>query len=358
MRRVVINGKFQSQKSTGVQRVANAFATHLVELERQADPAVRGLQFSVATPAKTQSVFPNLSPRPSKMTGVAWEQIELPALAGKDVLLNLCNVGPISRHGDIVMIHDAQAYISPQSYSVAFRTWYKSILPILARRASRVLTVSEYARQCLAEVKVAPYEKIDVIHNGVDHILEIYPDTSILTSLGLEERPYIAALGSVQHHKNIKVVAAAANLMKNKDAAIVLIGSATAEDYEAAGISLSPNTVLAGRLSDAQMRAVMEHAHAFAFPSLTEGFGLPPLEAMRLNVPAIVAPCGALPELCDGAALMVDPTSPEAWADAFDLLLSDRNERSRLSQLGKKKATIFTWASATHKLAGILQQYA
>ena len=349
MRDLVINGKFLSQKTTGVQRVAHALTSELLGRDF-------GVKVRVAVPKGALDPWGQHA-QVAKLKGVPWEQLELPLIAGKDLLLNLCNVAPVVRRGDIVMIHDAQAFISPKSYSPAFRTYYQTLLPLVGGQASRVLTVSHYAANCLAETGIAPREKIDVIHNGVDHILSIKEDDGVLTRLDLAGRPFVAALGSVQHHKNIKTLVAAARGFTDKTARLVLIGAATRADYEAAGIALGDNVCLAGRLSDEEMKSVVARAQAFLFPSLTEGFGLPPLEAMLLGTPSIVAPCGAMPELCDGHAIFCEAENVEAWAQAINNLLADSELRAHYSKLGIERAKRYTWTAAGNRLAEILLRY-
>jgi glycosyltransferase involved in cell wall biosynthesis len=358
MPRVVFNGKFQSQSTTGVQRVARALIGGVVARKKAGDVLLSDIDFVLATPAGVSNDLDIVQEQRSSLQGVPWEQFELPRIAGKDLLVNLANVGPLSRTGDVLMIHDAQIFISPDSYSKAFRIWYKTILPILARKASKVLTVSDYARSCLAEAGIAPLERIEVLHNGVDHIKNVTADPFILSKLGLINRPYLVGMSSVQHHKDIKTIIRAADLMQNRNVPLVLIGSATEADFKAAGITLGSNIILAGRLRDEEMRAVIEGAMAFAFPSLTEGFGLPPLEAMLLGTPAIVAPKGALPELCGDDAIMAEAGNPEAWAVEFDKLVEDNDLRAHYSKLGQRRAANYSWSAASEHLARILHDAA
>lgn len=351
-RRVILNGKFLSQKMTGVQRVAFAFAKGL-KARFEADGRADDLRIALPKGATSQAV--NLAPcSASMLKGIPWEQFELPAQAGNDLLVNLCNVGPLTRQGDVLLIHDAQAFISPQSYSKAFGLWYRTILPHLAQKAARVLTVSGYARDCLATAGVVSAEKIEVIHNGVDHILDVIADSSTLTRLGLTSKAYFLAPGTTQAHKNIKVVVEAARLVEKDGINIVLFGPATAADFASAGFLLPSNVRVLGRVSDGEMRALIEGARALLFPSATEGFGLPPLEAMLLGTPAIVAPCGALPELVGDSALFADPNAPDDWAEAMHLLTNSDAQCHDLGMTGMRQAQKFNWQSASDKLYRVI----
>lgn len=337
---------------TGVQRVAFAFAKGL-KARFEADGRADDLRIALPKGATSQAI--NLSPHSaSLLKGIPWEQFELPAQAGNDLLVNLCNVGPLVRQGDVLLIHDAQAFISPESYSKAFGLWYRTILPHLAQKAARVLTVSGYARECLAKAGVISDEKIEVIHNGVDHILDVTPDTATLTRLDLKPKAYFLAPGTVQAHKNIKVVVEAARLIEKDGINVVLFGPASAADFASAGFLLPSNVRVLGRVSDGEMRTLIEGAKAFLFPSATEGFGLPPLEAMLLGTPAVVAPCGALPELVEDSALYADPNSPEAWADAISVLNNSDAQCHDLGMTGMRQAQKFNWQSASDKLYRVI----
>lgn len=360
MRDIVFNGKFRSQGRTGVQRVAHELISATAALKAAKDPTVAPLSLNLAlprgaTPLKTPAIRPLMK---AKLKGVAWEQAELPLVGGSNLVVNLCNIGALARKGDVTMIHDAQAFISPQSYSKAFGLWYRTALPILARRASRVLTVSDYSRTTLSEAKVAPYDDITVLHNGVDHILRVKADLSGLDILGLRSRPYVLGLSSVQSHKNIRVLLEAATQFQNRDLALVLYGPAGRADFEAAGMKVPPNVILTGRVTDERLRGLIEGARAYLFPSLTEGFGLPPLEAMILGTPAIVAPCGALPELCGTSAVYADETDPDAWAQAINTLVEDERQRLAYAESGRTHAGAYQWSRTASQLAEILRQLA
>ena len=113
--------------------------------------------------------------------------------------------------------------------------------------------------------------------------------------------------------------------------------------------------ILAGFVSDGELRSLLEQASSIVFPSLTEGFGLPPLEAMLLGTPAICAPCGALPEVCGDMTLYVDPHDSAAWADAV-LKLAHEKEDARANRIraAKAHAATFNWDAAGRKLADIM----
>lgn len=351
-RTLAINGRFLTAKPTGVQRVAQQL---LAQLYRQAgalaplfaDGVVIRTPASVAggTDASGLPIEPG-----GHLAGHGWEQIELPRHARGALLLNLCNMAPMQTRDAITMIHDAQIYTMPSSYSRSFRAWYRFVLPVIGRRHRQILTVSQYSARQLVEFGVAPADRITVIHNGVDHVLGFAPDRSVNAAHGLAPHSYVLALASTQHHKNTQVLLRAFADGWLAPTRLVLIGATDAADFAAAGLTVPPNTVFAGKVSDGQMRALMEDALCFAMPSLTEGFGLPPLEAMLLGCPAILSPCGALPEVAGDAVLYADPHDSAAWAAHIRLLRDDPALRNRQVAAGQAQAGQFTWEAAGRRL--------
>jgi glycosyltransferase involved in cell wall biosynthesis len=324
---VAFNGKFMSSPQTGVHRVAEELLKALDKL-----PVEGKLPntMSLIIPASSRRTI-DLSAIHERrvpdagafMRNILWEQFVLPFIARKDVLVSLCNLGPCIHPRGITMIHDAQVYLTPKSYSKPFRAWYKFIHPLIGRNNQVILTVSDYSKAQIIRYGLAPADKIAVIHNGCDHVLNIKPETNYIVAAGLYSSHFVLALSNTQAHKNIAVLLKAFALEKLSNVTLVLFGSATKADFEAKGLTMTDNVHFTGRISDTQMIALMQRATAFAMPSLTEGFGLPPLEAMRLGCPAIVSPEGALPESCGTAALYADAHQPSQWADSIRRLIDE-----------------------------------
>ena len=253
------------------------------------------------------------------------------------------------------MLQDAQVFISPESYSGPFGKWYRFAQPRIGKINKKILTVSNFSKGQLAEWGVAPAEKIEAIHNGVEHLLSEAGDASILERLGIAPDGYAVGLSNTQAHKNIKVAIEAHARPELEDRKLVLFGAATRSDFEALGLTVPPNVIFAGFVSDAQLRSLLEHANSIVFPSLTEGFGLPPLEAMLLGTPAICAPRGALPEVCGDMSLYVDPDDSAAWAEAgLTLANEDAAARANRGAAAQAHAQTFNWDAAGRKLADIL----
>lgn len=356
---ILVNGKFLRAAPTGVHRVALELVNGLAALQAEGAPKTSGLDLSIWYPADGRANAREVALPAHRVltptTSRVWEQVTLPLTHGSRTILNLCNVGPVAAANAITMIHDVQVHSSPQSYSAGFRFWYHLVQPVLAQRNRAILTVSEFSRQSIARVGLCPLDKIHVVHNGVDHILRHAADGRVLARARVGMRPYVLALSNTQKHKNLEVLLRAFADPQMAGLDLVLFGSATAGDFAALGLTVPDNVRFAGRVDDGELRALMEGAVALAFPSTTEGFGLPPLEAMLLGCPAVVAPCGALPEVCGQGSLYAAPHDPAAWRAQLLMLASDAGVRAHWSDMGRKQAARFTWRAASLRLAEVLQ---
>ncbi|MEM7267625.1 MAG: glycosyltransferase family 1 protein [Pseudomonadota bacterium] len=351
MRPIVFNGKFLSAPMTGVHRVAE-------EVIRAADDvlAVKERKGILACPKDAQRLLPlhNIPHwRVGRLTWQWWEQAELPRMSALGPLVNLCNLGPIAVRDAVTMIHDAQVIESPASYSPAFRFYYRAIQPIIARRHRAMLTVSRYSAEALARHGVAPSGVIRVAMNGADHVARTTPDLSAYRRFGLRPGRYVLALASAQAHKNIAVLCRAFRDPRLADLTLVLFGGGDIRDIDPDPPS---NVVPIGRVSDSELFGLMRSAAAYACPSLTEGFGLPALEAMASDCPVVAAPCGALPEVCDDAALYAAPDHSGDWVEALLRIADEPSLASEMRDKGRARSSQFRWADAAATLVQVVDE--
>jgi glycosyltransferase involved in cell wall biosynthesis len=356
-RRLAINGKFLTAGPTGVHRVAEQLVRQLATRHDELTDLFEQPPRLVA-PLNVRNRSLDVFDREcgGVFRGQLWEQIDLPRLTRSDLLLNLCNLGPMASSAAITMIHDAQAFITPESYSWAFANWYRNVLPMLGRRHARILAVSEFSANELARFGVARRDHISVVPNGVDHLLGYRSQPEILGRLTISPRKFVVGLANVQVHKNIGLLLKAFAALALADLKLVLVGAARREQFESLGHSVSPNVVFTGRISDGELRALLESALCVAFPSTTEGFGLPPLEGMLLGCPAIMAPCGALTEVGGEGALFAAPDDPAQWVRGIRRLVDDPDHWADYSRAGRNRARIFTWKRAGEKLVDVIRE--
>lgn len=345
---ILFNGKFLSASPTGVHRVAEELIRAVDKRLGESDGGSAVLLHPKdATRRLPLTRIPHR--QIGRLTWQAWEQADLPRLAGPGILVNLCNLGPMMRRNAVTMIHDAQVAETPASYTPAFRTYYRAIQPILARRHRAILTVSDYSRRAIIRHGVAT--DAYVIPNGCDHVHRIAAGAARFA--GLKNNPFVLAQASAQAHKNIRVLIEAFQAPLLRDVALALFGDVSAEGIFA---DLPPNVRLLGRVSDEALFGLMRDATAFACPSRTEGFGLPPAEAMALGLPVVAAPCGALPEVCCDAALYADPDNPAAWAKAMAALADNADLRADLGERGRRRTETMTWERAANRLLDFLSR--
>jgi glycosyltransferase involved in cell wall biosynthesis len=288
-----------------------------------------------------------------RLGGHAWEQFELPVYSRGSVLLNLCNTAPLARRS-VAVVYDASVFVVPEAYSRAFATWYRTLIPLLGRRALRIVTASRFSQGELARHAGIPADKIEVIPLGAEHILRAPADPCILRRIGVEPGRFILAVGSRSPHKNLGAVTRAVAKLETDGLPLVVAGGANSRIF--AQSAAAGAAVEVGYVSDRELRALYENAACFVFPSLYEGFGLPPVEAMACGCPAVVARAGSLPEICGDAVLYCDPRDPEQIAASIRLLLQEPGRRHDLRERGMARARSFTWARASTALLGIIDR--
>jgi glycosyltransferase involved in cell wall biosynthesis len=380
--RLLINGKFSAQPTTGVQRYATemllALDAHiaagawagppplllqppgarrlpLVAIEAQALPGPRGLQHA-------------------RGTLHAWEQIALPralrAQAPADaVLLSLAGSAPGLLARQIVTFHDAAVFDQPQAYGFAFRRWYRALFRHLGPRVLQVLTASAFSRRRLAEVLDLAPGRIAVVPGGGDHLGRLTADAGALQRHGLQPQRYLLAVASLNPTKNLPALQRAfARVRQRQGVQLVLVGGADPGVFAggpvgrgAAGQLPAPEpggpaagVLHLGAIDDAALKALLTHALALVQPSVYEGFGLPPLEAMAQGCPVAAADAASLPEVCGDAALYFDPHDEAAIAQALQRLIDDAALRDRLRAAGLARVRTLRWAASAARLHAVL----
>jgi glycosyltransferase involved in cell wall biosynthesis len=349
VRPVYFNGKFYAGGLNGVHRVADRLireydailsampadarpaATLFIPKQRQWGPELTTIRIVEEEGAHTQR----------------WEQWRLPRLSRDGVLVNLCNLAPLRHPNQLLLIHDAQFLFPDSGYPLKQRLGYRWLVPRMARASATVLTVSEYSRAMLDVLGVVPRERTQVLYNGADHILEQAADPQALARLGLTHGGYVLLFGSTKAYKNVRVVFDA---MREPipGLRLVVIGTDAAA-FARAGLEPPADTVFAGKVDDAVLRALYEGAHCLAFPSRTEGFGLPPVEAMLCGCPVVAAPAGAIPEVCRDAVAYADVDDAAGWREAIAGVREVSSCSMKLA-VSNKRGADFSWNMAGIKL--------
>jgi len=353
-----INGRFLTQRMTGVQRYAYEVSAELdAILSDEADIARRlRLQLVLPPNAEPTLALSQIEVRRTRFgSGHAWDQFVLPFHARSGVL-SLGNFGPIFARNHIVCIHDANTFIEPESYSGAFGLAYRTLLPLLGKRASRVATVSEFSADMLVRHGICRREKIFIAPNGHEHALRWDANRAQIPILSDLKRPYVLLLGSSAKHKNVGVILEQAQGLDTAGIDIVVAGAASSIFAANAEEFRTSNIHYAGYVSDDDLAALYEGALCLMFPSKTEGFGIPPLEAMARGCPVISSNAASLVEVGGDAVAYVQPDDSKGWRDAAIGLFGNEGLRKMMASRGRKRAALFSWKrSARLYLDEILQ---
>jgi glycosyltransferase involved in cell wall biosynthesis len=317
----------------GVERWARELAARL--------PGVRPGHYAVVVPR----------PRLTHRAGHAWEQAILPVRTARaPALLCPANLAPAAAGNVVLVLHDAAALRHPGWYSPLFAAYQRALLPRLARRARRVITVSEFSRGELAELLGLPPDRVTVVPGGVESRFTPTADAAAArATLGLE-RPYVLCVASHTARKNLAALVPAARALAAEGIEVVVAGGHRPQFAAESGLD---GLRLLGHVDDALLPGLYAGAEAFALPSRYEGFGLPVLEAMAAGTPVVAAATGALPDTCGGAAQLA-PADAEAFAAALTGLLADPTERARLRAAGLARAATFTWERTAREVDAVV----
>lgn len=348
MNKLAVNGSFLVKSVTGVQRYARELIKALSEI------GFKNLIILAPKSIQKSSIYgyPILRDSISWRSYYGlWEQLRLPFLmkqANASYLWSPSNLGPIAVNKHIVTLHDAAVFAGPEWFSWKFVMFYRFFLPRIGKRAKMILTVSNFSRDELIKYGIASSEKLKVIHNGIDHV-----NISTCTGAGEKEK-FVLAVGSRDPRKNItRVIEAWTHIPPNvKEGRILFVVGGSFRAFADEKIVGIPEDVKQlGYVDDKKLFGLYKSAEFFIYPSLYEGFGLPPLEAMKANLPVLVSKIGPLVEICGNAALYCDPYSVEDIKSKIEMLLKDVNLRNILSTRGKEVAQRFTWTKAAMQFA-------
>lgn len=282
--KIVINGRFLTQRITGVQRYAREICAEL-------DKLLMPNQVVMAVPPETIDIpeYKNIKVvKVGKFHNRLWEQISFPLYVMRQgaVSLNLCNVSPLLSPG-IVCIHDMKIKATPQFFSTRFLLWYRLLFFNATKRAKKIITVSNFSKNEIVKYYRVDEQRIIVAPNGWQHFARINYDENTLAKYGLKKKSYYFAMSSLEPNKNFKWIADQA--VKNGSNLYVIAGSINEKVFsEGLGFKCPNNMKLIGYISDEEAKTLMRDCKAFLFPSIYEGFGIPPLEAMSAGALKIV----------------------------------------------------------------------
>ncbi|RJP34654.1 MAG: glycosyltransferase family 1 protein [Actinobacteria bacterium] len=273
---------------------------------------------------------------------------------------------PALRHARLVStVHDINFVRFPEMQSKGIRRFISS-LPRLLERSRMVLADSRFTADELGEVYDLPAEKLKVVYPGLDPVFLAEPiEEEMETALRAYALtpPYLAYIGNLHPRKNLATLLEAFSLLRARglEHRLAVIGGGglgrlNNTEYRklmlrVQDLGLEEQVTFTGYVPDERLRSLLAKADMLVFPSIYEGFGLPPLEAMACGVPVITSRRASLPEVVGDAALLLDnPLEAEEIAAAVEKLIADPALRSRMVRKGRERARAFTWENAASEV--------
>jgi len=338
---IALNARFYAHRPTGMQRYALELANRFGE--------------------QIESVRPR---RPLRgAAGHLWEQLYLPSAVRGKLLFSPNNTGPLLVSRQVCTFHDLIPLDRPEWFNPRFAAWYGWLLPRLARQVQHIIAVSEFTKRRIIErIGIEPL-KITVIPNGVDErFVRKSPEEAVEVrkSLGIMSQHYLLCVGSVEPRKNLHRLLQAWTRLRERipDDVQLVVAGAKGRSLVFSDVSfeqLPPNVHLTGYVKDEQLAGLYSGALALIYPSLYEGFGLPPLEAMACGTPVITSNVTSLPEVVEDAAMLIDPLDVNSIAEGMKRVVESSSLREELQRKGLERAKKYTWERTAHRTWQVLQ---
>ncbi|MCD7836633.1 MAG: glycosyltransferase family 4 protein [Lachnospiraceae bacterium] len=312
MKKVIVNGRFLLRRVTGVERYAREI---IMELDKLIEPD----EIEIAVPPEVKDIpnYINIKVvQVGRLHNILWEQISLPLYVArkKAISLNLCNASPLISPG-IVVIHDMKIKAAPQYFKKKFIAWYKLLFNNVAKRAEKIITVSEFSKREIEKYYLLEPEQIVVIPNAWQHYERVGFDENALIKYGVKKDKFYFSMSSLEPNKNFRWIAEIAK--RNPEYIFAVSGAINKMVFaDELGFESPKNMKFLGYVSDEEAKTLMRDCKAFLFPTFYEGFGLPPLEAMSAGAKQIVvSDTEVMHEIFGDSVIYIDP-------DEYDVKLS------------------------------------
>ena len=341
---IYINGKFLTQQITGVQKFALEITCQLIKINSQIRILVPKDKPIYYHDKSLQDRFVQIG------TGniFSWEQITLPRfLKSKNnpLLLNFTGLGPIYYKNKITTIHDLSFCEHPEWFSKKYALTYRALTPIAAKNSRQIITVSNYSKNVIIEKLGVEASKTRVIYNAVNGC-KCKPEIT-------RRAKQILAVGSLDPRKNLERLIKAFLKWNNMEYKLIIVGGKQ-KSFSKLNFPQNENIIFTGYVTDDALHKYYCSSEIFIYPSLYEGFGIPPLEAMSHEVPVITSDATSLPEVCGDAAIYIDPHSVDSIANALKRVTSNAVLKKDLVELGLKNTSRFSWEKSAQKIDNII----
>lgn len=345
---LIVNARFLTQNITGVQRYA-------IEISKQLK-AILNDQVLFVSP---KNIIHNKIAEElevcvvGKNRGHIWEQFDLPIYLIKNkspLLLNLANTAPICYGNNIVTLHDIAFERFSKNFDWKFGIFYRLLIPRIAKKAIKIITVSKFSKQEICDFYKIPSQKIYVIYNAASNIFH--------QKIKNYSEKYVLAVSSLNYQKNFHSLIRAFNMLDDNNIKLFLVGDIN-RNFADIGllkdIQGNKNIVFKGRIDDDELISLYSNAVCFIYPSLYEGFGIPPLEAQACGCPVVCSNAASLPEVCGDSVMYFDPYNVEDMRDKIQAVLYDENLQNELRRKGFENIKRFSWEFSAKQVIKIIE---
>ncbi len=353
----------RSFRRAGVSHYIEQVLIHLGYLDQTNQYSVyttRGIDQQALGLPPNFRVLPSRLPTINPRVRIPWEQLLAPLLLrqnGADLFHGVLNVLPLACPvPGVVTVHDLAFIRFPQTFRAYNRTYLDFATRMSVRRAVQILAVSEHTKRELVGLLGVPAERVVVTPNAVRaHFRPPEPATlaAFRVSKGLPER-FVLYVGTLEPRKNLTTLLSAYAEIARRHDVPLLVGGGKGWLYDAVfqrleELGLRERVHFVGYIEEEELPLWYAAATVFVFPSIYEGFGMPPLEAMACGTPVITSNSSSLPEVVGDAGLMVAPTDASAFATALDQVLSDAALHDELRTRGLVRAQAFAWRTTAER---------
>lgn len=366
--RIALDGSALGHPETGVGRYTVELIRGLAALDHADDLTVlfnrrSGDVASGLLPAAVRTVNPRW---PTRALRPAWERLGWPPaerfVGAADVFHASDWIHPpLRRAAMVATVHDVAPLRHPEWYAPDVVARHRAVHASLLRRDVRIVTVSAFTRDALLELGGLDEDRVEAVPSGVSADFRPVEEAADVAARHGLDRPYLLYVGSRERRKNVLGLLDAFGRLagEHPDLLLALVGMrprvegraihgadawiGDAFEDRVAALGLADRVRVLGSVPRADLPGLYGAAAAFVFPTLYEGFGLPVLEAMACGTPVVASDRTAVPEVAGDAAVLVDPTDPEALADGVAEVLSSEAARARLVAAGRARAAAFTW---------------
>lgn len=346
-----VNARFLTQPITGVQRYAIEISQELRKL--LGDDIVFVAPHGIVQDKYAKELGVIFIGRYKGYLWEQWDLLQYLKKHGNPLLLCLCNTAPLFYKNKIVTVHDVAFEAYPQTFSRLFLYVYRFMIPRIVQSAKKVITVSEFSKDEIVKYYGINREKISVVYNAVSSKFHHKDDER------LRKQKYLLAVSSLNYRKNFHTVLEAFTMFEKteQDTMLYIIGDLSNSNF--AGIDIrryndDPRIRFLGRISDDELVRYYSNAAAFIYPSIYEGFGIPPLEAQACGCPVVVSDIPPLREVIADSGVYCNPFNVKDIAEKMVNVVARSEE---LSAKGYANEARFSWRTSARIIECMVREY-